>query len=323
MLSVPTAIGAVSAGPRSERYADWDDFRTNSPAVQKALADVATRALPDLRNAECLPLPPDLPSETAKLGLPVASFSIPGRMDGAAFLLAFVCVSALVAWIGIAVPTILTDFPRNVLMMGIPLVVGVIVAVAATQRFLQRRVPSQDCWILDGGVLWRTGSGIRSAEWSDITSFRIDIKLQAWRCRLDVGNEPSIALDAALDPRLMPVIEFVESKATAAQFLPRLRAIVEGDGTRFNVITLNRAGILIGSAIRTPWEEVKKVVSDESNLLIDRGDAHYWLEAPLSRVSFPLLVKILSHIMVEEHRWLPNQSENKPAVDTRITEATP
>lgn len=315
-LNVPTSIGEVTVGPRAEPYADWDDFRTNSPTVQQALADLATRALPDLRNAECLPLPADLPNDTGELGLPVASVVMPGDSRRFSFVdllaiivgIAVVLVMLLLRFLGIT----LSPFTER-LLLATGFVAGSV--LFALWLYLRTRKSHLTCWIMNGGIICRQNGRIDFANWRDVRSLEISAGGLNVRCRVDIGIDTPIVLDTSSDPKLMPIIEYIEKNATAAQLLPRLHAILLAGGADFGPVQLDRTGM------RTPfdyppWATIRKVVADETKLLIDLQDHSTWLEVALASVSFPLLVQVLSHIMIAEHQWLPKH-------ETQTTEAKP
>src|SRR5207248_2470864 len=70
-----------------ERYANWDEFRMLSPAVQKVWLDLATKPLPDLREARLLSLPTDFPAEANEFSEPIASLTTQGDVRAVVHLI--------------------------------------------------------------------------------------------------------------------------------------------------------------------------------------------------------------------------------------------
>ena len=63
---------------RPAGYSSWEDFRANSPAVQRQLVELATR-LPDLQHAEYWQPPDKASAQISELGELLATLRKPGE----------------------------------------------------------------------------------------------------------------------------------------------------------------------------------------------------------------------------------------------------
>src|SRR5207237_1098301 len=71
----PATVPSV-VDPLPGDYASWEEFRAMSPAVQRERVDLATRALPNLRDMTIDPIPESVADTDADLGSPLASVTL-------------------------------------------------------------------------------------------------------------------------------------------------------------------------------------------------------------------------------------------------------
>lgn len=292
--------------PRTQAYADWDDFRSNAPTVQQTLLDLATRALPDMRNVPLLPLPPDTPTETDALGEPIASVEVAGenRILHLLVCLALVLASAVFPY---AMLFGLGGDKRAPMTLGAGLLVGLMSLSGfgyAVWIYLQGPKLPITLWILEGGILWQQGSDIDACNWEAIHELKIGPDGGGLLCTLGLRSDLQVVISPRQTPALMPVLEFIEAKATAAQLLPRLRRVTAGERVLFGRVELSRTGL--GTAeFFAPWSETTKVVSDDHFLLVDCRHFSSWRKIRYLDVSFAQLAMRIAHVLIEEQNWLP------------------
>lgn len=325
VLETSEAIQAESAAeyrlapptPReasTEAYADWHDFRSNSPAVQRELLHLASRPMPDLRSMDPLPLPEDAPAELDAWGPPLGTielatdrqhFQILGWsllgvgilvLLGVAFT-AFRMVHDHRRGDGDSIPMILT-----LGLFGFSFVGFGFYAVGV--RGLARPTV---LWIFEEGVYLQRHDRTRAARWQEIYDFEIinePGRLTYW---LTIEHGLSVRISIANAPELIPLMEYVEVRLSGAQFLHRLKALWDGDREDFGVVSLDRHGFS-GPRFFAPWSEIRRVISDSRHLFVDWAGKRDWVPFPCEDVSFPYLVIALSSVLIDEHERWPSRS---------------
>jgi hypothetical protein len=295
----PTLATPEPRGP----YASWDDFRANSPALQRTLLDLATRVLPDMRNMPRERLPADLPPAADALGVPVASVMLTRAGTSAGRLLMLGMAVAILGGLLLAIALVERHWSSR---LGLGLFVAFTASMLALRFGLLRlaALQSVQLWLFEHGVLWHDGTAIGVRRFEDIEDFRA----------MRDGNEPRILLVPRQGVRLMltlrstvailPLAEYLELRMASAQLVPKLERIVGGERVRFGAVTLDRRGFA-GPAVAAPWSEIVRVMGDRRQIFVDRRDQPGWQSIRAGDVSCPMLMLVIAHILVEEAARLP------------------
>jgi hypothetical protein len=310
--------------PPRERYANWDDFRANSPVVQKTLLELATRALPDMRTMPREPLPADLPPAADALGVPLASVLI-GDDDARArrFVMmrdfAWLAVAVVVAALGLR---LMRHAPQAMFIWVGALVIVALVRfigwVYRSYAFLRggasgpfeffrrwnRPLASGRLWVFENGILWQDGAAIEACRLEDIDTFRA-VRDDS-QPRFTLVPRPGVTLLFTLrsSVAIMPLAEYLEIRMASAQLLPKLQRIVGGQRVRFGALALDAQGIA-GPGIAAPWSQVVRVMGDRSLMFVECRDQPGWRSVRAGDVSCPLLLLSLAHILIDEAARLP------------------
>lgn len=281
------------------RYASWEEFRSNSPVVQHHLAQFATRPLPDMRAADWFPIPDAALLNAEALGRPVASFTLPGESPwfGIGLVLPVcgvglgtLCAIALIAEPGFNELPAMAFF--SILLAGL----GTWLAF-----FRPLRLPVT-LWVCENGILRQSGKQFHGCLWDEVSDFQVDQQYRLPRFRIRIRDQDA-EFGTGRNPAILPIMEYIETKLSAAQFLPELKHIFEGECVAFGQVALDRAGFR-GLRFFAYWSEIERVVSDpEFMFVIRRGQAD-WDKVRYGEVSFPALVLAISHVMIEEEKHL-------------------
>ena len=113
----------------------------------------------------------------------------------------------------------------------------------------------------------------------------------------------SVKVDISASPERMPLMEYIEIRLSAAQFLDRLKSIFHGNREPFGIVTLDRSGFE-GPQFFAPWSEIRRVVADAQQLFVDWTQRSEWVGLPYEGVSFPYLVIAIAAVMMDEHQRL-------------------
>jgi hypothetical protein len=300
----PTAAASLPAG-----WESWEEFRAGAPSVQRELADLATRALPDLRTADWLPIPHRGAERAAGLGRPIATVEAPGENAAFAIVAGWSLIFAgIAAILFFGIP--LLRFPRpltwqkdlGVFLFGASFAGAGIYFGAWYAHFRRISLPVT-LWLYDLGMLWERGQELGTCLWEDVNNFQIRWTDARPLIRLMVRDDFQVVLSPGDSPALMPLAEFIETKATAAQLLPRLRRIFSGEAVRFGKVVLRRDA-WNSPGLSASWARLVRVVADQKLVLVELKNQERWYELPLAEVSFPLLLVAIAHVMIEEHERL-------------------
>lgn len=309
---LPMTIGGKASVGLPQRYESWDEFRALSPAVQRELTNLATRALPDLRRVHVQPVPSEAPAELDGWGRPLGTMHLPGeslafRHFGAWIIIGVGIVMTFTG--GLRTIDILVEREGRHLAGGlIAFAIGVAtLAGGLWYGYLRRAALASVVWIFEEGVCVLRGGQFMITPWNDVVDFAVANPSGRPVYWLSPTEEMSFRLDMSHDPNMMPLMEYVEIRLASAQLLKRLEAIMAGRQIRFGAIALDRNG-LSGPHFFAPWESVRKVVADANHLLIDWSQRSQWMQVEYDRVSFPLLVRAIASVLIEEHGRLKTAS---------------
>lgn len=329
------AIGRPDPNPPLDNYSSWDDFRSTSPALQRALIDLATKVLPDLRGMKPMDIPEDAPDTDDELGCPLASMTLtdesPSRGTFKIRRAIFGCS------LGMAI--LLSAFLERYFMRTAAITVGITASALGIGCWIASRYgpfknmwwhgdlghafQSPTLWLFEGGMLWQQGVEFGRWRWEDIEEFDVSPDRGQPRYRIVPSRECAMELSLACSPAIMPLAEYMEVKIASAQLLPKLRRIVQGERVRLGALLLDAQGIT-GPGYTAPWSEVVRVVADQASILVDRRDQPEWHPIPYQDVSCPLLVLALSAILIEDAGRLPPvPPEIKDAQKTPVRRGPP
>jgi hypothetical protein len=305
MPSAVQKIGPASMEPArgtpDGRYADWNEFRSTSPAVQKHLMELATRPLPDLQDEDLVPIPGEAPDAEQVLGPPLASISVSGdnwwanRIVGWFFFFG-PCLGILA---GISLISLGGGGPDDGAgLVFVSLIYGLpFMCLGAWLSFFRRlRLPTT-IWVCEGGLLRKRGRTFRICTWEDIDDFHISEETARPYYYITIqGKETEIALANHFGAtRLM---DYIEIKLSTAKLLPMLQRLYAGEGLKFYSVTLDRGGFA-GPRFYVEWSEVDVVEADSLYInVIDSDSRRHRVRQ--RDVSFPLLLITLANIMMGE-----------------------
>jgi hypothetical protein len=295
-----------------ERWSSWEEFRATSPAVQRELLALVSRPLPDMRNMKTKKLPVDVPAELDTWSKPLGTIEIPGdysqgSLDGANTrrFLCWLLFSVGAAFLALGIPCLFSDLDRERTAPSALVTIGLI-AIALGGFLLVATTPNTATilWIFEEGVLIHRSGRTTVVPWENVEKLRVNLTSGRPMYWLGISHDLSVAISLRFSPEVMPLMEYVEMRLTAAQFLPRLKAIWDGKPQRFGIVTLDRIGFK-APAFFASWSEVRRVVSDAQHLFVDWTGSSDWLTLRYRDVSFPYLVMAISHVMIDEHQRFP------------------
>ena len=312
------ATPAATPEPPRDCYASWEDFRATSPVVQRALLDLATRVLPDLRGMERARLPENLPDAADGLGRPLGSVTLSSDSDsgpGSTLDIRQIILGA--GFLCVALPLIAL-FERNYLpRTALAVIAGVGVLLlgwyacvrrpAKAMRWrtnLFRPLQSVHLWVCEHGIVWQQGIEIAGCRWEDIEDFRMSVDIRQPRYTIVPRPEVTLALSLSDSAWVMPLAECIQIKIASTQLLPRLRRIVAGERVPFGAVVLDRQRFT-GPDFAAQWSDIVRVMADPTSLFIDRRDQAEWRWIRYGDVSHALLVPLIAQILIEEAKRLP------------------
>ena len=156
-------------------------------------------------------------------------------------------------------------------------------------------------WVFEEGLFLRSYGRSRVARWGEIEDFETSSDTGRPLFWLTVTHDLSVTMSVGFAPDVGPLMEYIEIRLAATQFLRRLESIWGGRRQRFGAVSLDREG-LHGPKFFVHWQEVRRVVSDSHRLYVGwtRDD-----DSPSIRyrhVSFPYVVMAIAPVMIEEHK---------------------
>jgi hypothetical protein len=292
-------------------YSSWDDFRTNSPAVLRALTDLAARPIPPVEHAELWNPPIGAEEQSADLGDLLATFYIQGESR---FVGVGIPIGVPLLLIALSIGSFLlaainpNRADKDFLPFGFLFGVLALIACAIGIWYLFFRNPnhSRTYWVFDDGILCQLGKRFEVRRWEKVRDFRIDTHGQNtiyWLTILEGMQETISILNGENAIRLM---EMIDVKILAARLLPTLRRIFEGEKVKFGAVALHVSGFS-GPSFFAPWGSIKRVATDLDGVNVQRAGHRIWQTVPFKRISFPSVVLAISQIMIEEvDRIAPN-----------------
>ena len=301
---IPSQSSTKSAeAPTS--YSSWEDFRSNSPVVQRAMLEFATRLLPDMRSARMKSLPPNIPDEAGELGAPLATVIDRGENPWMHPLMCLVAALVLQGVTLVFTLPLLVNMNRTPSHYAMAVVAHFLAACAGVGVYFFRKPGlTLTYWILENGIVWERGSKTDACRWEDLHALFVSHEEGYLTLWLKLRPDLYKPLSSSSSPATMPVLEYMITKTTACQFLPLLRRVVAGESVWFGVVWLDRTGLATPHFF-SPWSELVKVVSDPTQLFVEVRNRQTWHQIRFEDVAFPYAVQAICHVMIEEHTRLP------------------
>ncbi len=236
----PTAAPPAPDPPRG-RYASWDDFRGNSPVLQRTLLDLATRVLPDMRNTPWARLPVDLPPEADELGVPLAAVLLAQSGTSAAKLVVQRIILLVLFLSAFTLAVLLQRHLLHIIRGGLFVAVTVLFLAVRFGLLRARLLPSVRLWLFEDGILWQDGATVEACRFEDIDEFRAMRDGSQPRFTLVPRRGITLLLTLRSSVAILPLAEYIEIRMASAQLLPKLQRIVAGERVRFGALCARRA----------------------------------------------------------------------------------
>ena len=314
-------------GRSDEPYANWDDFRLNSAAVQCQRLSLATSALPDMRSLKLLPVPESAPDTDEDLGSPLAALTLDDESEspdtvrvrplhyagvfGAVVMLVVVLVlnalhsAAIGVGVGFVVAMIgLWQADRSNLLRGTWLDLNL------ARPFVRTRM-----WLFEEGILWRNGAGFGKCRFENVEDFRVNLESAQPLYRIVPRSHDSLEMSLNCSAEIMPMAEYMELKMASAQLLPKLRRILAGERVKFGVVVLDARGFA-SPGFAAAWPDIARVMADRTKVFVDRRGQPEWHEVAYRQVAFPRVVLAIATILIEEARRLPPADASLLPIDS-------
>jgi hypothetical protein len=293
-----------------KRYRSWKEFRATSPALHLELAQLATRAMPDLRGIEMRDLPDGAPANTAELGELAGTLHKPGENRvlhtgfGAVSLLAGVAML-----IGVLAGLVEGFSGRNHnpeavvgLLVLLPFV-AFLLWLGTWYGFFRKPWHAVTLWVFENGILCQRGARLAAFPWRKVFDFEVAMERGEPIYRITFRDDTEVAIGVADGAAALRLLEFAEIRLTAARLTPTLRRIYANRRANFGELNYTLAGVS-STRFFAPWSEVNRIVTSTQSLFIGRRD-HPGLHAiPYRWVSFPLLAIAVAHVMIKEESRL-------------------
>ena len=286
-----------------DQYSTWDEFRLTSPSIQRELMTLATQVMPDLRMIKRLPLPAEPPAEIDGWSKPLGTLAVAGDSWVLTSLARGILIGMPLFWLASGAVAIMRKSLDSVGEFACFAWTGAAVAFFCWRVTVRPKNFSLSLWIFEEGLFMRRGGESTVARFEEIRDYRTTLETGQPHFWLTFKDESPVVLSIADCVELLPLMEYIEVRMAASQLLPRLKSIWLGQNETFGVISLNRAG-LTGPGFFAPWSEVRRVMSDPRNFLVDWNKRPDWIDIRYRDVSFPHLVMAISHVMIDDHSRL-------------------
>jgi hypothetical protein len=289
--------------PLPEQYTSWDEFRSLSPSVERELMHLIARPAPDMHSMSWKAIPEEAPDELTAWGKPVATVAVGDlrrfEQQVAGYLV--IVLGALALGAGIYVLQIDAQRATRLAAIAATILSGIGAMVVGARMVFSRGLSRALFWVFEDGVYFRGARHAEHCRWQAVPEYRFYPGARTPTGLLKLPSGRLVALTTANDPWLMPLLEYVETRLCAAQFLPRLQRLYDAARERFGSVVLDRQGIQCGR-FAACWADVRRVVGDAQELMIEVSMSPDWARIPKSRVSLPYLVIALAAVMIDEHR---------------------
>jgi hypothetical protein len=299
-----------------ERYTDWEEFRSLSPAIQRELMHMAARPLPDLRAIMPAPVPDDAPDLVTQWGRPLGTLDLSHGIFQHWIILGIMLLGiGMFMHVGAAMVLVQAHndpagkigrrsdkntAPGYLFLFGFGFfsVVGGLYCLAVRGRQKPTAI-----WLFEDGLLLQQRNGFQTFHWDEILDFEVVKRRGQPIYWLRFTEQFSVKITIGTDFEIMPLMEYMEIRLSSSQFLHRLRQIFNGQREPFGVLTFDKDGIG-GPRFFAPWSEVRRVITDANRVFIDWTRRTDWVPIPYEEVSFPCLVVALAAVLVDEHKRL-------------------
>jgi hypothetical protein len=276
---------------------EWDIFRMRSTALQEELLHLATDPIPDLSDARISAFPEDLP-DVEILGAALATIRLGGEWPNAH------------RWVGLG------------LAAGSTLALGFIVVVLVRMQELKEAIGSiasmltllgfglwysfryqpkltATYWICENGIAWQRGSSVGYKRWEDVLDFQMSLATGRPIFWITIHDEHVAVLSAGHARNTVDIARHIEAKASAANLLPRLRRIIEGEQVCFGAIAISRHA-LTGPNLHAAWREIIGVSATDNEMafVLRNGPAAL---VRYRDIGFPIVVMAIVRILSREH----------------------
>jgi hypothetical protein len=300
-----------------ERYADWDEFRSLSPAIHREMMHLASRPLPDLRSITPLPVPEQAPDEVTRWGMPLGTLDITRDSGQHWIILGWLLVGmGLLIGSGAALAIkYAIDPPPGRVARGpnrgsMPTYIALlafggasVIGGAYLLIIRGRRLPTM-LWIFEDGLLVQHHTGFKALRWEEILDFEIVSKQGSPVYWLRLTPDITVRVNVGNDFEMMPLMEYIEIRLSSSQFLDRLKQIFNGQREPFGILRLGPQGIE-APRFFAPWSEIRRVMTDKAKLYVDWSKRPEWVPFPYQAVSFPYLVVALASVLIDEQKRIP------------------
>ncbi len=293
-----------------DRYANWEEMRSLSPAIQRELVELATRALPDMRRVPRDPLPERLPAEMDGWKRAIGTINRSGESWLYTSVVGWACLMfGVTGLFGCGAALMMKQRGQFVVASNSELAVGTlfslgVLAAAMWYTFFRIRRFASTIWVFEEGMLCMVGRRVEATRWEDIRDLKVSREFGIpW---FVIESAEGLFLEIAPDqsPEIMPLMELIELRISASQFLPRLAELVAGAHLTLGVMAFEHAGIRTGKVLFA-WPNVIRVIADRQLLFIDLRNRSKWFEVPYSSVSFVLVAMAIANVLIAEHTRLP------------------
>jgi hypothetical protein len=294
-------------------YADWDDFRSNSPAVRRALQDLLTRKLPNIDALGVEPVPREAALRTAQLGRhPLTLLRASGNARGVFYDLGVVMLLAIFVFMAVLLVRMdLHHFDWRRVFSFCPVFAIAFAVFMGIWLLRSGRWHESAFWIFENGILQQHRGKFVACRWGDVQDFTWenlrDLQAQAVLVfRLGLYDEPATSITAQT-MGAKAAADYIESKVTSARFLPTLRRIFEGETIRWGIFHVDRAGLYTHPERRVAWSNVTEVELHAVvvSLVLDGRQKFFRYHD----VPFPTLFAVIAQVLIAEHaRLVPNEA---------------
>ena len=115
-------------------------------------------------------------------------------------------------------------------------------AFAIWYFFFRRALYATTLWVFENGILSQRAQEINKSLWTEVENFRVGNEAGRQFALLTLRDGQRSAISLRDNPAVMPLLEYIEIKLSAAQFLPTLRRIFDGERVGFGIVKLDREG---------------------------------------------------------------------------------
>lgn len=294
----------TNLAPLPEQYRDWDELRQLSPTRQRVLTALVIAPRPDLTGlGDRLPPIEMFPNADPELGVFLGSLGPHGKAWSYVSRIAAFFMWSLMVGVGYLLTVWLFDDVLVVTAVAKTFYCACVMFLAflaGLQCFKQAGTPPVTIWLFENGLL----AQFDSSTWGDIADLHIENTDNGRVAEMRLLDGIEVIIAAADGPERGAVIEFIEMKVCAAQFLAKLHRLTAGNRLRFGDVQLDREGVQTPEWFAS-WSEIRRVSANKDQLIIESSKREGLLMIAVARVAFVPLVLAIIEVMMDEHHRLP------------------